>query len=97
MEKIIHVLLRMGLLIFLAKKTKALGTVSEENYNLLESINDFEVYQWLQMSILAVSMWTTKEKTTPVSLQHASSPHLHFSHFCYTQSTTSFTVTNQSQ
>lgn len=75
MEKIIHVLLRMGLLIFLAKKTKVLDTVREENYNLLESINDFQVYQWLQMSILAVSMLTTKEKTTPVSLQHAS-PHL---------------------
>lgn len=75
MEKIIHVLLRMGLLIFLAKKPKALDTVREENYNLLESINDFEVYQWLQMSILAVSMWTTKEKNTLVSLQHAS-PHL---------------------
>lgn len=44
MEKIIHVLLRIDLLILLCQKRTALDTVREENDNLLESINDFKVY-----------------------------------------------------
>jgi len=76
MEKITHVLLRMGLLILLCQKRKALDTIREENDNLLESINDFKVYQWLQMLILAIHMDIAKQtKPAPVSLQHAS-PHL---------------------
>lgn len=75
MEKIIHVLLRIGLLILLCQKRKALDTVREKNDNLLESIHDFKVYQWLQMSILAIHTDIAKEKTTLGSLQHGS-PHL---------------------
>lgn len=72
MEKIIHVLLRISLLILLCQKRKVLDTVREENDNLLKSINDSKVYQWLQMTILAIPMDITKEKPTPVCLQHAS-------------------------
>lgn len=49
-----------------------LDTAREKNDNLLESINDFKVYQWLQMLILAIHMDIAKEKTTLVPLQHTS-------------------------
>lgn len=33
-----------------AKKRTVLDSVKDENDNLLESINEFQVYQWLQTS-----------------------------------------------
>lgn len=85
MEKIIHVLLRIGLFISLCQKKRWCWILREENHNLLESINDLKVYQWLQMSILAVHMNIAKEKNTSlVSLQHVSYPaySLYFTSLC---------------
>lgn len=54
----------------LPKKRMVLDSVRDQNDNLLESINEFQIYQWL-CQISAIHMDIAKEKITSVSPQLA--------------------------